>query len=35
TLVVIGVFGLINRRLNRHLPQEYRRKLSLRVNLIR
>ena len=35
TLVVIGVFGLINRHLNRHLPQEYRRKLSLRVNLIR
>ncbi|WP_417727512.1 ABC transporter permease [Roseovarius sp.] len=35
TLTVIGIFGLINRRLNRHLPQEYRRKLSLRMNLIR
>ena len=35
TLVVIGVFGLINKRLNRHLPQEARRKMKLRVNLIR
>ena len=35
TLVVISVFGLINRRLNRHLPQEARRKLRLRPNLIR
>ncbi len=35
TLVVIGVFGLINRRLNRHLPQEERRKLRLRLQAIR
>ncbi|WP_420860814.1 ABC transporter permease subunit [Algirhabdus cladophorae] len=35
TLVVIGVFGAINRRLNRHLPQEARRKLRLRPQLIR
>lgn len=35
TLVVIGLFGLINKRLNRHLPQEARRKLKVRPNLIR
>lgn len=35
TLVVISIFGLINRRLNRHLPQDQRRKLKLRVNVIR
>ena len=35
TLVVIGLFGLVNARLNRHLPQEMRRKLRLRPNLIR
>ncbi len=35
TLVVIGFFGLINRRLNRHLPQDARRKLKIRPNLIR
>ena len=35
TLVIIGVFGLINGRLNRHLPQEHRRKLRLRPNLLR
>ena len=35
TLVVIGVFGLINRHLNRHLPQEAKRRLKLRMNLIR
>ena len=35
TLVIIGLFGLINRRLNRHLPQEARRGLKLRMNLIR
>lgn len=35
TLVVIGLFGLINRRLNRHLPQERRNKIRLRPNLIR
>ncbi|MBC7132846.1 MAG: ABC transporter permease subunit [Roseovarius sp.] len=35
TLVVIGLFGLVNRRLNRHLPQEARRGLRLRLRLIR
>ena len=35
TLVIVGVFGLVNGRLNRHLPQEARRKLRLRPNLIR
>ncbi|MGV6812404.1 MAG: ABC transporter permease [Brevirhabdus sp.] len=35
TLVVIGLFGLANRRLNRHLPQAARRKLRIRPNLIR
>ncbi|UYV38814.1 ABC transporter permease subunit [Rhodobacteraceae bacterium D3-12] len=35
TLCIIGIFGLINRRLNRHLPQESRRKLRIRPNLIR
>lgn len=35
TLIIIGVFGLINKRLNRHLPQEQRRKIRLRPNLIR
>jgi len=35
TIIVISIFGLINRRLNRHLPQEARKKLRLRPNLIR
>lgn len=35
TLAVIGIFGRINTRLNRHLPQERRRKLKLKMNLIR
>jgi His/Glu/Gln/Arg/opine family amino acid ABC transporter permease subunit len=35
TLVVIGFFGIINKRLNKHLPQEQHRKLRLRLNLIR
>ena len=35
TLVVIGFFGWMNKRLNRHLPQEVRQKLRLRPNLIR
>lgn len=35
TLVVISFYGLINRRLNRHLPSEGRQKLRLRPNLIR
>nr|WP_216859340.1 ABC transporter permease subunit [Sulfitobacter aestuariivivens] len=35
TLVIIWVFGVINKRLNRHLPQDARQKLRLRPNLIR
>jgi polar amino acid transport system permease protein len=35
TLVVIWGFGWVNRRLNRHLPQNQRVKNRLRVNLIR
>ncbi len=35
TLCVIGLFGLINRYLNRHLPQDNRQKLKLRMNIIR
>ncbi|SLN09803.1 Histidine transport system permease protein HisM [Roseovarius gaetbuli] len=35
TLAVITFFGLINRYLNRHLPQEARRGLKVRMNLIR
>ena len=35
TLVIIGVFGLVNRRLNRHLPSADRPKLKVRPNLIR
>ena len=35
TLIVIGFFGLVNKRLNRHLPQDSRRKLRIRPNLIR
>jgi len=35
TLVVIGLFGLVNRRLNRHLPGTSRPKLRLRPKLIR
>jgi polar amino acid transport system permease protein len=35
TLAVISGFGLVNRRLNRHLPQEARRGMKLRLNLIR
>lgn len=31
TLAIIGIFGLANKRLNRHLPQEARRKLRLRT----
>ena len=34
-LCVIGVFGLINRRLNRHLPQAARPRMRFRPNLIR
>ena len=35
TLIVVGVFGLVNQRLNRHLPQERKVKLRIRPNLIR
>ena len=35
TLVIVGIFGLINKRLNRHLPQEARRRSKLRPNLLR
>ena len=35
TLVIITIFGLINRRLNRHLPALRRRRIALRLNLIR
>ena len=35
TLIVVGIFGLINRKLNRHLPQNSRQKIRLRPNLIR
>ena len=35
TMLIVTVFGLINRRLNRHLPQEVRQRIRLRPNLIR
>ena len=35
TLVLIGVFGLANKYLNRHLPSNTRQKIRLRPNLIR
>ena len=35
TLAVIGFFSFVNKRLNRHLPQEARQKIRLRPNLIR
>ena len=35
TLTVISVYGLINKYLNRHLPQEARRNLRIRPNVIR
>ncbi|TNF14739.1 MAG: ABC transporter permease subunit [Rhodobacteraceae bacterium] len=35
TLAVIAVFGVINRRLNRHLPQESRRRIRFRPQIIR
>ena len=35
TLVVISIYGLINRHLNRHLPQEQRRKIRYRPQIIR
>ncbi|MEM8653578.1 MAG: amino acid ABC transporter permease [Pseudomonadota bacterium] len=35
TLVIIGLFGLVNRHLNKHLPSNTRQKMKLRMNLIR
>ncbi|MEL7252946.1 MAG: ABC transporter permease subunit [Pseudomonadota bacterium] len=35
TLVIIGIFALVNRRLNRHLPQAARLPIKLRMTLIR
>ncbi len=35
TFGVIAVFGLVNRRLNRHLPAEQRRKIRFRPQVIR
>jgi len=35
SLTVIWLFGIANRRLNRHLPQEMRRKLRIRPQVIR
>ena len=35
TLALIGIFGVINRRLNRHLPSNERSKLKLRPQIIR
>ncbi len=35
TLVVIGIFGIINARLNRHLPQDVRAKVRYRPQLLR
>jgi len=35
TLVIIGLFGLVNKRLNRHLPQERRRAIKFRPQIIR
>ncbi len=35
TLVVLGLYGTINARLNRHLPQERRAKMTLRPRLMR
>jgi polar amino acid transport system permease protein len=35
TLCIIALFGLINRRLNRHLPQNQRQRLRIRPQVIR
>ena len=35
TLIVLAIYGLINRRLNRHLPQASRQGLKLKMNVIR
>ncbi|MGE4326687.1 MAG: ABC transporter permease, partial [Pseudodonghicola sp.] len=35
TLCVVGLFGVINKRLNRHLPAERRARMRIRPNLLR
>lgn len=35
TLVIVSLFGLVNRHLNRHLPANTRPRLKMRMNLIR
>ena len=35
TLLIVGLFGLINRRLNRHMPVERRPRIRYRPNLMR
>ncbi|MEP2717296.1 ABC transporter permease subunit [Pseudophaeobacter sp.] len=35
TLVIISLFGMVNTRLNRHLPQNQRAKMKIKLNLIR
>ena len=35
TLVIIAIFGVVNRRLNRHLPTDARPRLRLRPQIIR
>ncbi len=35
TLCIVGVFGLVNKRLNKHLPQSARKRIKLRMNVIR
>ncbi|MCF6443839.1 ABC transporter permease [Nereida sp. MMG025] len=35
TLVIIGIFGIINKKLNRHLPQTARPKMKLMPQIIR
>ncbi|MBB94263.1 MAG: amino acid ABC transporter permease [Rhodobacteraceae bacterium] len=35
TLVIVGLFGLVNKRLNRHLPADRRARVRYRPNLMR
>lgn len=35
TLMLIGLFGIVNKHLNRHLPQAKRQKVKFRMNLAR
>lgn len=35
TLVIISLYGMVNRSLNRHLPNEKKQKIRLRPNLVR